>query len=119
MAFERSARSDAGLVSDICELGARAFRGERESARAWFDSKENLQQAALSDETYPRYVSMCFARVGEYDLALRWLEQAIRWGFTNHRFLSQHDRFLAPLRADPRSEASMDQAREKERALDL
>ena len=117
--FERCARLNAGVFSDFCELGARAFRGERENARAWFESKGNLQQGAMSDESFPGYVSTCFARVGEFDLALRWLEQAIRWGFTNHRFHSEHNRYLAPLRGAPRFEALMKLAQEQARAIEL
>jgi hypothetical protein len=49
--------------------------------------------------------------------ALEWLERAIVWGFSNHRFLSEHSRFLAPLRGDPRFEALLERAREKERAF--
>lgn len=42
-----------------------------------------------------------------------------RGGITNHRFLSEHNRFLAPLRGDPRFEALMEKAREKECAFEV
>jgi TolB-like protein len=113
-AFEQGARAGPGLFSELCEMGARSFRGERDNARAWFDSREGLRQAASSDEYYPKFLAVCFARIKEYDLTLRSLEQAIRWGFTNYRFLSEHDRFLAPLRGDPRFEALVERARAKE-----
>jgi len=112
-AFERGARSEPALFSEMCELGARAFRGNRREALEWFESAKNLQDGAIADEIYPAFVSTCFARLGEMNLALRWLEQAIRWGFTNHRFHSEHNRFLAPLRGDSRFEALMKLAQEK------
>ena len=118
-AFERGARSSSGLFTELCEMGARSFRGERENARAWFESKEDLRQAANSDEYYPRFLAVCFARIKEYDLALQCLEHAIGWGFMNHRFLSEYDRFLAPLRGDPRFQALMERAREKQRAFEV
>lgn len=118
-AFENGAKSGPGLFSELCEMGARSFRGERDDALAWFDSKEGLRQAANSDEYYPKFLSVCFARIKEYDLALHWLEQAIRWGFTNHRFLLEHDRFLEPLRGNPRFEALVERARAKEVGFEI
>jgi hypothetical protein len=53
------------------------------------------------------------AHVGETDEAFNWLERAIEWGFTNHRFASRHDRFLEPLRGEVRFEPLMARAREK------
>jgi len=53
------------------------------------------------------------------DLALRWLEQAIRWGFVNPRFHGEYNPFLAPLRGDPRFQALMEMAQEQTRAIEL
>jgi hypothetical protein len=107
------------VLSELCELGVLSLRGEQRSAVDLYKSRESLREAASSDETFPRYLAMCFARIKEYDLALQWLERAIQWGFTNHRFLSEYDRFLAPLRGDPRFEALMERAREKQRAFEV
>lgn len=118
-AFEHGARSGTGILSELCELGVLSLRGEKGNAVDLYKSRESLREAASSDETFPRYLAMCFARIKEYDLALQWLERAIQWGFTNHRFLSECDRFLAPLRGDPRFEALMERAREKQRAFEV
>jgi tetratricopeptide (TPR) repeat protein len=118
-AFEQGARSEPGQFTEMCELGARAFRGEGPGALGWFESAKNLRDAAVHDEVYPAFVSTCFARLGEVDLALRWLEQAIRWGFTNHRFHSEHNPFLTPLRGNPRFEALMQLAQEKTQVIEL
>ena len=117
-AFERGAEVSDNLFSDFCELGARAYRGDGESARSWFESNANIQQAVLRDETFPRFVAMCFARLGEFDDALRWLDQAMDWGFTNHHFLAEHDRFLVPIREDPRFRGFLERAREKQKAFE-
>jgi len=118
-AFEKGSNPNSGLSSDLCELGARAFRGERERVREWFESNEGLQQAVMRDETFPRYVAQCFARVGEFDEALRWLNQAMDWGFTNHHFLAERDRGLVPLRGDPRFSAFLERARQKQIAFEV
>lgn len=58
------------------------------------------------------------ARQGQRDEALRWLSRTIEMGFINHRFFAEHDPFLATLRGDPRFEALMERAREKQRELE-
>ncbi|HSW29679.1 MAG TPA: protein kinase, partial [Longimicrobiales bacterium] len=117
--FERGSGMNAPLFPEMCELGARAFRGDLEGTRRLFATSESLQAAAVSDGTFPQYLATCFARAGDSDAALRWLDQAITWGFSNHRFLAEHNRFYAPLRGDPRFEALMDKAREKQRAIEV
>jgi len=39
-------------------------------------------------------------------------------GFINHRFFAENDPFLANLRGDPRFEALMERAREKQREIE-
>ena len=51
--------------------------------------------------------------------AVVWLGQAVERGFSNHRFLEEHERLLAPLRSDPRFHVILDRARERERALEV
>jgi hypothetical protein len=48
---------------------------------------------------------------------LYWLEKALAWGFSNHRFWAEHNRFPTPLRGDPRFQALMEKARENQRAF--
>jgi hypothetical protein len=38
--------------------------------------------------------------VNEPKEALRWLEEAVDWGFINYRFLTEHDRFLDNIREE-------------------
>jgi len=116
-AFERGAGRGPGFFAPGCELGRRAFAGDAEGTRHWFESATDLRELAMSDDLYPLFVADCMARIGDADEALRWVGQAITWGYSNHRFLSQHDRFLAPLGSDPRFGALMDLAREKQRVV--
>lgn len=58
------------------------------------------------------------AQAGQEEEAFFWLGNTIDLAFTNHRFLSALDPFLAPLRGTPRFEALMGRAREAAQALD-
>lgn len=118
MVFEQITKLGAGLWSDFGELGLHALRGDQVRVREVLQ-KTDLREVATTDEYYPLFLANGLALVGDTDEALQWLEQAISWGFTNHRFLSQHNRFLAPLRGDSRFQALMDRAREKERAFEV
>lgn len=53
--------------------------------------------------------SLAFA--GEREAALDWIGNAVDRGFLNAPYLSQHDPFLAPLRADPLFQAVVERAR--------
>ena len=77
----------------------------------------DVKVLAPRDGTTACRVGSCLARVDETDRALEWLGIGIEKGFTNHRYLGQYERLLAPIRDDPRFEALMERAREKERAL--
>ncbi len=116
--FGQVAGMEAGLWSEFAVLALHALQRDREGVLGVLEGS-NLRQVARSDEYFPCFLANCLAHVGETDEALRWLKQAISWGFTNHVFLSQHDRFLAPLRGDARFEGLMDRAREKERAFEV
>ena len=105
---------EAGFLSDMSELLSRALSDDRHGV------KEVLKQTAVcemaqTDEYFPLYIANALARVGELDEALTWLEQAVSWGFTNHDFLSKHNRYLEPLRGMQRFEALIEVARKKQR----
>ena len=63
-------------------------------------------------------IAAASATVGDLDEALYWLSRAIDLGFINHRFFAEVDPFLADLRGDPRFEALMERAREKQRGVE-
>jgi serine/threonine protein kinase/Flp pilus assembly protein TadD len=94
-----------------------ALRQDREAfCRAVADNP--WLELAKMDKEFSWWLADSFALMGDTEDALRWLESAIDLGFTNHRFWSEIDPFLAPLRSDPRFQALMDRARDKQRAFE-
>ncbi len=116
--FEQVAGMGAEALSDMSELFHRALLDDAGGVFEVLD-RPNLRDMGSADEYFPVFFANAFARVGEVDEAIRWLDQAISWGFCNHAFLAHHNRYLEPLREDPRFQAHVERAREKERALDV
>jgi len=112
--FEQAVATEAVLISDMCALYNLAAEGDRSRVRQALDANTLLQEAAKTDEYFPNFIAACLARVGDHDGALDWLERSVAWGFSNHRFLSEHSRLHAPLRGNPRFQALMDRARRKQ-----
>jgi hypothetical protein len=110
---------DSGPISDLCELVYVSLRGDQSALKAILESKTTLLEIAKTDEWFPNAIAACLARVGDFDGALEWLERAINWGFSNHRFLAEHNRFHAPLRGDPRFEALIERARKQQEAFEV
>jgi len=79
----------------------------------------SLEAAARRDGQAAWNVAACYARLGDDARALGWLENAIARNFVPVAFLETIDPFLAPLRGDPRFEALMEKAREKQRAFEV
>lgn len=115
---EDVAKMNAGFWSDWCAVFHRSLQQDRNGLQELL-SRTNLRDTARTDEYYPLFLANCLARVGDHDEALAWLEQAVRWGFTNHRFLSEHDRFLEPLRGYARFQAVIDDARRREAVFEV
>ncbi len=65
------------------------------------------------------FVATCFARVGNHESALDWLGNAIKCGYTNHRFMMDHDQLLRSLRDHPAFIRLMERARQLEQALEV
>jgi len=63
------------------------------------------------------YIANALALAGDYDNALVWLKRSVDWGFSNHKFLINHNRFLEPLRDDLRFLSIVDQARKQQEAF--
>lgn len=118
-AFEQVAKMRAGFLSDLSEVTRRALIGDRGGVHDWLDGHPSLRDVAMTDQFYPFCLATVFACIGDTEEALTWLTQAVSWGFSNHRFLAEHNRLLAPLRGDPRLEALMEKAREKEREFEV
>jgi eukaryotic-like serine/threonine-protein kinase len=74
------------------------------------EAREQLSEDALAlskaDHDMAYWVGSAYARLGEKDLAFKWLERAVRLGNENKPWY-QNDVSLAPLRDDPRWEELM------------
>jgi TolB-like protein len=101
------------LMSAFCRLLLCSLDGDRAGVLAVLN-ETSLRDAATTDEYYPIFLADTLAPVGEHAEALRWIESAVGWGFTNHVYLEHHDRFVEPLRAAPRFRVLMDAARRKQ-----
>jgi hypothetical protein len=115
--FERVAAEEAGVLSSLSALYCLAAAGDANRLQQALAADAGLIEAAKTDEWYPNFIAACLAMVGDYEGALDWLECAVAWGFSNHRFLGEYNPVLAPLRGHPRFERLLERAREKERAF--
>ncbi len=116
--FERVDSLGAGVFSPLSLLFASALRNDYVKVLHVLETSD-LRNIAMTDEYYPTQIAAALVRVGEKDEAITWLERALSWGFSNHRWLSEHNRFLKPLCGDPRFEAIMEKAREQEQAIEV
>jgi hypothetical protein len=117
--FEQVVAMEASVFSDTARLFALALREDQAGVREWLDRADSMRAMALTDEIYPTVIAASLARAGDCDGAPEWVGHAVSWGFTNDRFLAEHNRFLAPLRGDPRFEALMEKARKKQREFEV
>jgi len=72
---------------------------------------ETLDKAAWWDDAYSLMMTECYALLGEKDIAFRWLEHSIDYGYSNVEFLVEHDPFLENLRSDKRFEDCIEKAK--------
>jgi len=113
-----AARMDGGLFAGYCELFRRALEKDSNGVMELLDNAE-LTEPAKADEMYPLFLANTLAHIGDHDAALLWLERSINWGFSNHCFLTEHDRFLTPLRGDQRFRTLIKLAQEKQKNFDV
>jgi tetratricopeptide (TPR) repeat protein len=114
--FKQVAAQDTGFWSDHCRLLQKALEDDREGVLEVL-SNTGLRSHASTDEIYPICLANALTRVGEIDEALKWVDQSVSWGFTNYRFLSEHNPFLAPLRDNPKFRQIMERARQRQEAF--
>ncbi|MGD8698998.1 MAG: protein kinase, partial [Gemmatimonadales bacterium] len=100
-----------------CTVLEAALRGDVETVRHEFKTTDVLDVAKI-DWTLSWLCAGVFTQIGETDEALGWLEKALELGFTNHRFFSAVDPFLAPLRDDAQFQALMDRMRDRQRTVE-
>jgi tetratricopeptide (TPR) repeat protein len=108
--FTRIAEADAQMWSVLSRMYLAALAGRRDEV-VQLTSAESFAGLAKVDHQYSYFAAECLTECGEHDAALQWLANAIGLGMTNDEFFARHNRFLAPLRGDPRFEALMERAR--------
>jgi len=113
---ELEGRPGSGPFGRLGAMHGRALVGDREGAIQAVTP--DLMEAAKVDWQYSWEVATGYALVGEKEPALEWLALAVRRGFLNYRFLSEHDPLLASLREDERFRALMAEARTRFDNLD-
>ena len=72
-----------------------------------------VESAAGASDVFARLLAGAYARAGDTDNAIRWLEVAIDRGFINHPFLTRVDPSLANLRGEPRFQQLMATVRDR------
>jgi serine/threonine-protein kinase len=113
---ELEGRTASGPFGRLGAMHGRALAGDRKGAREAVTP--DLVEAARVDWQYSWELATAYALVGDRDQALEWLSVAVRRGFLNYRFLSEHDPLLASLRDDERFGALMVEARARCERLD-
>jgi len=115
--LDRAAAAGAGIFSATATCVGAMVSGDREAMRAVLADPGTREALAMVTEL-TWMAAAASATVGDLDEALYWLSRAIEMGFINHRFFAEVDPFLAKLRGDPRFEALMERAREKQREIE-
>jgi TolB-like protein len=117
--FDKVIATEARPLSALSRLWRLAAEGDRDGFRKAFESDTQLIETARTDEWFPNFIAACLARLGDHAGAIEWLERAVGWGFSNHHFLGELSPFLAPLRGDSRFQALLEDARRREKTLDV
>jgi hypothetical protein len=74
---------------------------------------KQVEAAAGASDVFARLLAGAYARAGDTDNAIRWLEVAVERGFINHPFLTRLDPSLDNLRGKPRFQQLMEAVRER------
>ena len=117
--FDKVIATDARPLSALSRLWRLAAGGDRDGFRKALESDTQLIETARTDEWFPNFIAACLVRLGDHAGAIEWLERAVGWGFSNHRFLGELSPFLAPLRGDSRFQELLENARKRKKALDV
>jgi serine/threonine protein kinase len=116
-AADRVEKEEQPIISHRMALLWRyAFTGDRQKAFSWMTSE--AMQTCRRDFIYSWWIACAYVMLGDADSALDWLGNAVELGFVNHHYLGEVDTLLAPLRGDPRFQALMARAREKQAELE-
>lgn len=73
----------------------------------------HVEAAAGASDVFARMLAGAYARAGDTNNAIRWLQVAVDRGFINHPFLTRVDPSLDNLRGEPRLQQLMEGVRER------
>ncbi len=112
--------ADAGIgaMSNFSSVLKALFHRDAQAAVGLLEDQA-VRDYARQDSEMSWWLAAGCSFVGEVDEALHWLANAIDLGFVNHVFFSTMDPFLATLRGNPRFEALMERARQKQQEFGI
>ena len=116
--FAQFADAELGGMSTLSSALGALFRRDTKAAAGLLEGQV-IRDYATRDKEMSWWVAAGCSHCGWTEEALHWLANAIDLGFVNHRFLSTIDPFLAALRGEPRFQALMERARERQRAFEI
>jgi TolB-like protein/thioredoxin-like negative regulator of GroEL len=99
------------IAARVTSFLAYALVGDRDSAVAVLSPE--IEDAANATDVFPRFLAHGFALADRPESAIDWLTIAVRRGFINYPFLSEHDPIFRQLRGDDRFDALMEVVRER------
>jgi TolB-like protein len=116
--FSTATTAGGPMYSGICRLFLAGLQGDTDVLYKALEADEVRTLAWRSSHT-SAIVASCLARFGDSEVALDWLEHAVDHGFSNHRYLGALSPLFQPLHGNPRFEALLELARQKERAFEV
>ncbi|MGD2154279.1 MAG: hypothetical protein PVG79_13495 [Gemmatimonadales bacterium] len=116
--FQKAVDSGSPFYSELSQLLIHILAGDRDKAE---EVSRSATLAAVAGRVglTSYLVGNCFAWLGKTEEAFEWMERGVEKWFTNHRFIGEYDRLIAPLRGTPRFEKLLEKAREREAALEV
>jgi hypothetical protein len=116
--FSTVATASGPMYSGISKIFLAGLRGDTDALNEALEADE-VRTLAWRNSHTSTIVASCLARFGDSEIALDWLEHGVEHGFTNHRYLGTLSPLLRPLHGNPRFDALLDVARQKERAFEV
>jgi tetratricopeptide (TPR) repeat protein len=112
--FDRMARTNAGLYCEVPRAYMAALRADSAAVQEIL-AADDVVRWARRDKELSWWMADCLSYAGATGQALEWLSNSIELGIIDHRFWSEIDPLMAPLRREPGFAALMERAKERQR----
>jgi non-specific serine/threonine protein kinase len=86
-----------------------ALQGQKQKTIETITS--DLKNLAQTDHIFSYFLANCFALIKEKEMALDWLETAVKKGRIDYPFLKEYDPFLENIRSEPRFKKLMERVK--------